>query len=44
LKDNDGDFGKKKVSELRGLNLTRKLKMLNIVNQMYILNGFMMEL
>ena len=36
-------FGKKRVRELPGLNLTLKLKITNIVNQMFILNGFMME-
>jgi hypothetical protein len=38
------DFGKKKEKELIGLNLIKKLKMLNIVKMMFILNGSMMEL
>ena len=38
------DFGKKKEKELIGLNLINKLKMLNIVKMMFILNGFMMVL
>ena len=37
-------FGKKKVRELLGLNRIQKLKIINIANQMFILNGFMMEL
>ena len=37
-------FGKKKEKELPGLNLIQKLKMLNTANQMFTLNGFMMEL
>ena len=35
--------GKKKEKELLGLNLTKKLNMLNIVKPMYILNGMKME-
>ena len=38
------DFGKEKEKELIGLNLIKKLKMLNIVKMMFILNGSMMEL
>ena len=38
------DFGKKKEKELIGLNLIKKLKTLNIVNMMFVSNGFMMVL
>ena len=36
-------FGKRKEKELLGLSLTKKLKMLNIVKLMYVLNGMKME-
>jgi hypothetical protein len=35
--------GEKKEKELRGLNLIKKSKTLNIVKLMLKLNGFMME-
>jgi hypothetical protein len=38
------DFGKKKEKELVGLNLIKKLKMLNIVQKKLRLNGSKMEL
>ena len=38
------DFVKKKEKELIGLNLKKKLKTLNIVKMMFILNGSMMVL
>ncbi len=37
-------FGRRRVRELPGLNLTQKLKIINIASQMFTLNGFMMEL
>ena len=37
-------FGERREKELLGLSLIKKLKMLSIANQMFILNGTMMEL
>ena len=37
-------FGRKKVRGLPGLSRTQKLKITNTASQMFILDGFMMEL